>query len=369
VSQQLKFVLCHLCVLSCVDVAQDFKRLACKRDVVRNQQFTAEQVDTMMREQALNLEPSAIDDLPVWVVNLSPELLASASGLSDLIRELLSASVAAYKELVAQRVAGGTSVHTLSGDVVNVTDANAEYLVIAARLLVPSIKRLLKVVRNNDGDEAVVAAARVLKGATARLVSSCRAKLAPSSPSGQRLKTAANAVFFKTQNLADEVMWSADGAVPQQGGDCTTSLKARMENQHTLARKEIELEERRRRLITLRSTPGRLVSCTRTQVTQAHAHERTQMHTHQRTDTHAHKHMSAPHTYSITHPYTHIHTHTHTHTHGATCTYNTHTHTHAEHSHTHSLTQTKHTLMHPTPKFPTAYVFPPCSPDFPSCSH
>jgi len=122
------------------------------------------------------------------VVDLTPDLLNESKLLVGYISDLMAIAIAAHQEYI--------KANPLE---------SSEYLLDAAGLVTLAIIKLISVIQNNEGDEALTAAAATVKGTVARLVTSAKVKLHPGSHAGNRLTQTANQIYGATQKIADIV--------------------------------------------------------------------------------------------------------------------------------------------------------------------
>jgi PH domain len=202
---------------SVVATSKQFRYLHSAEVVMRQQQLSADEVRELKRERRAAAKKTR-DPTIELIVDLPPELLDGARALTEHTAELLKASMAGYKEVRRLQKSGAdvASLQSLGDETVTRDAGNPKYLVFAARLVLPSIKKLLRVSSNDDAD-AVVAAARLLRYTLAQLAASAKAKLPADNPAAQRLVAAANAVHSATAEL------SRASALPDIGSDSRQS--------------------------------------------------------------------------------------------------------------------------------------------------
>ncbi|MDP2436791.1 MAG: PH domain-containing protein [archaeon] len=237
------------------------------RTMMEEQSLTYEQVSALRKDKEKEKEKatggaggaggdqSGAGD-QVSIVDLPPQLLEDTRALAQDACELLRAATAAYKEArKAQKGNPGAE-----------GAANPKFLVFAARLVIPAIKKLLRVSQQDD-PEAVVAAARLLNYTLAQLASSARARLPASNPAAQRLAAATAAVQTDTKAIAATSLqpFSCSGAaaVPSAGGArpggdsqaARSALVQGLEAQQALHELDSRLQALRALLAAVRQSP------------------------------------------------------------------------------------------------------------------
>ena len=185
------------------------------------------------------------------IVDLPPQLLEDARGLAVHAAELLRAATEAYKEARRLQKEGG-------GD--ELGGHNPKFLVFAARLVTPAVKKLLRVAQQ-DEPEAVVAAARLLNYSLAQLAASARAKLPASNAACARLAAATSAVQGATKAIATTSLQPRPSYVQRHDGSEEDTEKARsalvqgLEAQQAMHALDTRLQGLRGQLAAVRQSP------------------------------------------------------------------------------------------------------------------
>mmetsp|Transcript_9000 Transcript_9000/g.13608 ORF Transcript_9000/g.13608 Transcript_9000/m.13608 type:complete len:2173 (-) Transcript_9000:100-6618(-) len=133
--------------------------------------------------------------------DVAEAIIGAARAITDATRTLVQAATSVQKELKA---AGKASPHL---NVYKKDPAWAQGLISAAQAVAGTTEDLVDaangVVKGDADDARLIAAVRMVGGATARLVTASRVKADPNSPSQRRLEAAAQAVARATKHLSE----------------------------------------------------------------------------------------------------------------------------------------------------------------------
>ena len=186
--------------------------------------------------------------------NIHAALIDAAHAVGQAAKVLIESATAAQKELIAQ----GRTSKTPSP--YRKDPAWAQGLISAAHEVAGTVEDLVmssnKAVEGDGGEEGVVAAVRMVGGATARLVNASRVKVDSGSRSQQRLESAAKTVTKCTRDLAEAAkLATAHKSDVQMEKSFKTFAGKRaweLQAQTEIAKLEMELEGARRRMFKTR---------------------------------------------------------------------------------------------------------------------
>jgi len=183
-------------------------------------------------------------DSPLPEEQMTEAILDAAKSITAATGILVNAASVAQKELVAKgRASQVQSVYRRD-------PAWARGLISAAQSVAGSVSVLVtsanSTVQGNSEPEALVAAAKGVAAATARLVYASRAKADPFSPSQQNLSAAARSVAAATQTLVDAASISIEQIEEEkpnwEGTNNVSAVKIEMEQQVKILKLQKELE-------------------------------------------------------------------------------------------------------------------------------
>mmetsp|Transcript_35961 Transcript_35961/g.101212 ORF Transcript_35961/g.101212 Transcript_35961/m.101212 type:complete len:2433 (+) Transcript_35961:59-7357(+) len=186
--------------------------------------------------------------------NIHVALIDAAHAVGQAAKVLIESATAAQKELISQ----GRATKTPSP--YRKDPAWAQGLISAAHEVAGTVEDLVscsnKAVEGDGGEEGVIAAVRMVGGATARLVNASRVKVDRGSRSQQRLEAAAKTVTKCTKELAEAAKLATahqtdvkmEKSFQSFAGKRAWELQAQTE----IAKLEMELENARRRMFKSR---------------------------------------------------------------------------------------------------------------------
>jgi hypothetical protein len=180
-------------------------------------------------------------------------LLQAAHAVGEAAKLLIQAATATQKELIAQGKASKVPSPYRKDP------AWAQGLISAAHEVAGTVDDLVSCSNKSllgEGEEGVVAAVRMVGGATARLVNASRVKVDPRSQSQKRLEAAAKGVTDCTKELAEAARRATE---QKEEAKMSVSFKGvagkrawELQAQTEIAKLEMELESARRRMFKTR---------------------------------------------------------------------------------------------------------------------
>eukprot|EP01119_Soliformovum_irregulare_P011517 TRINITY_DN2899_c0_g1_i3.p1 TRINITY_DN2899_c0_g1~~TRINITY_DN2899_c0_g1_i3.p1 ORF type:complete len:2521 (-),score=930.00 TRINITY_DN2899_c0_g1_i3:18-7580(-) len=211
---------------------------------------------TLAQAKERQLQARKNGDTPLPEEEIAEAIIDSAKAITSATSVLVVAATAAQKELVAQgRASKQQSMYRRD-------PAWAKGLISAAQSVAGTVKDL--VTAANDAsqgkaeEEVLIASAKGVAAATARLVFASRAKADPFSNAQKQLSTAARGVAGATQRLVEAAKYSSqldaeqDAKPDWEGATQTEKRKQEMDVQVNILVMEKKLEQERVRLANLR---------------------------------------------------------------------------------------------------------------------
>jgi talin len=227
-----------------------------ERELMNAADTIAQAAKTLLEAKQRQLAMRKNKDSPLPEEEITEAILDAARAITVATATLVQAATAAQKELVAKgQISSQQSVYRRD-------PAWAKGLISAAQSVAGTVKDLVGAAngaaQGKAEEEALIASAKGVAAATARLVFASRAKADPFSPTQKKLSAAAKSVAEATQQLVaaakstTEAVEEKDSAPDWEATTQTEKRKAEVEAQVKILKLQKELEKERVKLGEMR---------------------------------------------------------------------------------------------------------------------
>eukprot|EP01118_Nematostelium_gracile_P015987 TRINITY_DN6528_c0_g2_i1.p1 TRINITY_DN6528_c0_g2~~TRINITY_DN6528_c0_g2_i1.p1 ORF type:complete len:505 (+),score=186.44 TRINITY_DN6528_c0_g2_i1:137-1516(+) len=214
----------------------------------------AEAAKTLLAAKQKQMDARKNKDFPLPEEEIAEAVLDAARSITNATATLVASASVAQAELVQQGKSNTNQENMYRRD-----PTWAKGLISAAQSVAYAVKELVRSSSQGSAEEELVATAKGVAAATARLVFASRTKADPFSHTQKKLSSAAKSVAEATQQLVSAAklasqLQAEEDSKPNWEGEASEALKRKveMDTQVNILKLQKELQKERERLADLR---------------------------------------------------------------------------------------------------------------------